>query len=140
MKTFKDFMTEAPTFQHADNPALSTAGGFADPAVIMKINALMGHIIKEDQLDPMGAVSQIRNSLSKLGLTFDQVKPFTEENGEIELPLTLFGGRFGKDGDTPYDQFLEDDGLSHMVEGGLKLTIKYEKTEHNACRMRAEIK
>ena len=37
MKTFKNFMTEAPTFQPAENPA---AAGFADPAVIMKINAL----------------------------------------------------------------------------------------------------
>ena len=130
-------MTEAPTFQPAEN---SAAGGFADPAVIMKINALMGQIIKEDQVDSMGAIGQIRNSLSKIGLTFDQVKPFTEAKGEIILPLTLFGGRFGKDGDTPYDQFLEDDGLSHVVEGGLKLHISYEKTEHNACRMRAEIK
>ena len=46
-------MTEAPTFQPAENPA---AAGFADPAVIMKINALMGQIIKEDQVDSMGAV------------------------------------------------------------------------------------
>lgn len=137
MKKFKDFMTEAPTFQPAENPA---AAGFADPAVIMKINALMGQIIKEDQVDSMGAVAQIRSSLSKMGLTFDQVKPFTEDKGEIKLPLTLFGGRFGKDGDTPYDQFLEDDGLSHMVDGGLELCIYYEKTEHNSCRMRAHIK
>ena len=81
MKTFKDFMTEAPTFQPAENPA---AAGFADPAVIMKINALMGQIIKEDQVDSMGAVAQIRSSLSKLGLTFDEVKPFTEDKGEIK--------------------------------------------------------
>ena len=100
----------------------------------------MGHIVKEDTIDHIGAIAQIRNSLTKLGLTFGEVAPFSEDKGALELPLTLFGGRFGKDENTPHNEFLEDDGLSHTVEGGLKLHITYEKTEHNACRMRAEIK
>ena len=48
-------------------------------------------------------------------------------------------GRFGKDVDTPYDEFLNDDGLSHIVEGGLSLHISYEKTDTNQCRLRAHI-
>ena len=48
-------------------------------------------------------------------------------------------GRFGKDVDTPHDEFLNDDGISHIVEGGLSLQISYEKTDTNQCRLRAHI-
>ena len=47
--------------------------------------------------------------------------------------------RFGKDIDTPHDEFLDDDGISHMIEGGLSLHISYEKTDTNQCRLRAHI-
>ena len=137
MKNFKGFISEAPSWDHVVND--SPAGGFADPKVILKINALMGHILKEDQLDYEAVISKLRSSLVKLGLTFDAVTPFAEASGSIELPLTLNGGRFGKTPNTPHEEFLQDDGLSHIVEGGLKLVITYEKTEHNACRMRAKI-
>ena len=68
MKNFKNFITEAPSYDHVVND--SPAGGFADPNVIQKINALMGHIIKEDQVDHEAAIGQIRSSLVKIGLTF----------------------------------------------------------------------
>ena len=63
----------------------------------------------------------------------------SEANGSFSLPITLFGGRFGKDLDTPHDEFLEDDGISHQVEGGLKLVIGYEMQEDNSCRLTAHI-
>ena len=76
----------------------------------------------------------------KIGLTFDQVPAFSEDKGEINMPLTLFGGRFGKGVDTPHEEFEQDDGISHMVEGGLALVIGYEKGEDNSCRLTASIK
>ncbi len=39
-----------------------------------------------------------------------------------------------------YDEFEEDDGISHQVEGGLKLVIGYEMQEDNSCRLTASIK
>ena len=99
----------------------------------------MGAIIKEDQQDAEIAIRQIRTSLSKIGLTFGQVTPMMEESGDFSLPLTLFGGRFGKDIDTPHNEFLEDDGISNQVEGGLSLNISYEMTETNQCKLRANI-
>ena len=63
----------------------------------------------------------------------------TEMKGQFSLPLTLFGGRFGKDENTPYNEFLEDDGISNQIEGGLSLNISYEMTETNQCRLRANI-
>ena len=63
----------------------------------------------------------------------------TEKSGSFDLPLTKFGGRFGKDLDTPADEFLNDDGISHMVEGGLALKIQYEMLGNSSCRIFAEI-
>jgi len=62
------------------------------------------------------------------------------ESGSFELPLTSFGGRFGKGLDTPYDEFAEDDGISHQIEGGLSLVLGYEMQEDNSCRLTASIK
>ena len=99
----------------------------------------MGAIIQEDQQDAGDAIRQIRTSLSKIGLTFGEIPPMLEEKGDFSLPLTLFGGRFGKDVDTPHNEFLEDDGISGQREGGLSLNISYEMTETNQCRLRAKI-
>ena len=40
----------------------------------------------------------------------------TENKGSFSLPLSLFGGRFGKDENTPFNEFLNDDGISNKVE------------------------
>ena len=61
------------------------------------------------------------------------------ERGSFELPLTLYGGRFGKDGNTPADEFLNDDGISNMVEGGLTLKIQYETIKNNSCKVCAKV-
>ena len=55
------------------------------------------------------------------------------------VPLERFGGRFGKDENTPYNEFLKDDGISHIVEGGLKLNIQYEMIKNSSCKVYAKI-
>ena len=82
----------------------------------------------------------MRTNLSKIGLTFDEVPMMEGESGSFDLPLTLYGGRFGKEVDTPHDEFVNDDGISHMVEGGLTLVIGYVMNEDNSCRLTASIK
>ena len=63
----------------------------------------------------------------KIHLTFPKVPDMKEQSGEFDLPLTLFGGRFGKTGnEVPPDEITNDDGISHMVEGGLSLKLRYE--------------
>ena len=132
-------MTEGPSYDAPLNPA---AGGFGDPVVLKKINGLLGRMCMENSnsadLEPV--IRQIRSSLSKMGLTFGEVPPMTEDKGEASYPLTLYGGRFGKLPNTPIDEFVNDDGLQDQVEGGLSLNIRYEMNDHNTCRMYAEIK
>ena len=58
-------------------------------------------------------------------------------SGSFELPLTRFGGRFGKTGNegSP-DEVTNDDGISHIVEGGLSLKLRYEMMpNNNSCKL-----
>ena len=137
MKDFKSFMTEHPSYDASMN---FSAGGFGDPMVIKKLNALMGKLTYGEQFsDGEPVVRQIRSSLSKIGLTFGEVPNMSEESGSFSLPLTLYGGRFGKLPETPIDEFVNDDGLQDQVEGGLSLEISYEMTEDNCYRINAKI-
>jgi hypothetical protein len=111
----------------------------SDPSVVKKLNAWVGSIAGNYIL-PEEAISKLRSSLSKIGLTFDAVPVMEGESGTHEMPLSLFGGRFGKGLTTPYEEFEEDDGISHQIEGGLKLVIGYEMQEDNSCRLTASVK
>ena len=141
MKNFKTFMAEAP---HPSDQDLAVdkntnMGVFSDPSVIRKLNAWVGTIAGSYVL-PEDAIHKLRNSLSKIGLSFDQVPDIIGESGSFNLPLTSFGGRFGVGTNTPYGEIEIDDGISHMVEGGLALVINYEMDEDNSCRLSASIK
>ena len=61
-------------------------------------------------------------------------------NGRVTAEVKQFGGRFGKDIDTPHDEFVNDDGISHRVEGGRSINFVYEKKENGKFKVTAEIK
>ena len=142
MKSFKSYIKEAGVGPHsvpisADsdiNPA-----EIANPAVIKRLNAYVGAIANMEYILPEHALNRLRNGLSRVGFSFGQIPTMEGKSGSFELPLTKFGGRFGKDIDTPTDEFLDDDGISHMVEGGLALKIQYEMLSNSSCRIFAEI-
>ena len=145
MKTFKKFALDEATFMTtvATLTQDTQKGNYADPAVRIALNRLVGTVASKTQdgtMIPEQVVDQLRNSLSKLGLTFDKVPMMEGGSGSFELPLTSFGGRFGKGVNTPYDEFEDDDGISHQVEGGLSLVLNYATQEDNSCRLTASIK
>jgi len=139
MKNFKTFIRETHT-SHQDQAVDKNVNmaGLGDPSVQRKLNAWVGAIAGNYVL-PEDAIHNLRSSLAKVGLTFGTVPMIEGKSGSFDLPLTSFGGRFGKGVDTPYDQFEEDDGISHQVEGGLTLVIGYEMQEDNSCRLSARI-
>jgi len=148
MKTFNKFVSEEnldeATFQTTIaslNQNIPT-GDYSDPRVVKALNSFVGTIARataDGTMIPEMVVSKMRNSLSKIGLTFGEV-PMMEGTGSFELPLTSFGGRFGKGLNTPHNEFETDDGISHQVEGGLSLVLGYEMQEDNSCRLTASIK
>ena len=142
MKNFKSFLNESGIAAGGwgQSMALRTQNMavYSDPTVVKKLNAWVGTIAGSYAL-PEDAIHNLRSSLSNIGLTFDEVPMMEGESGSHEMPLTSFGGRFGKGVNTPHDEFEVDDGISHQVEGGLKLVIGYEMQEDNSCRLNAHI-
>ena len=140
MKKFKQVIEEVGQDNYGRYPHDTAPAGYS-PTVVKKINAIIGRYIQEDTHDPQGVITRIRGSLANIGLTFDAISEdsMVEKSGSMSLPLTAYGGRFGKDVDTPHDEFLNDDGISHMIEGGLALHISYDTTDTNQCRIRAHI-
>jgi len=141
MRTFKNFIKEnvgtsdqSMAVDQGINPSQ-----IQNPKVLRALNAYVGAIANMEYILPEHALNKLRNSLSKVGFSFGAIPEMTEKSGSFDLPLTKFGGRFGKDLDTPTDEFLNDDGISHMVEGGLALKIQYEMLSNSSCRIFAEI-
>ena len=141
MKKFKEILAETSRGGGGMQPQYGRYAVGYSPAVISKINSIIGRYCIEDLVDPYSAIYRIRGSLNNLGLTFDDIDDdaMIEDRGSMSYPLTAFGGRFGKDTDTPFDEFLNDDGISDKIEGGLSLNIGYEMTEANCYKITAKI-
>ena len=143
MKSFKSHIKEGlgvgTTDQMLNVDADINPSAISNPKVIRALNAYVGAIANMEYILPEDALNKLRNSLSRVGFSFGSIPEMTEKSGSFQLPLTKFGGRFGKDTDTPSDEFLNDDGISHMVEGGLALKIQYEMLSNSSCRIFAEI-
>ena len=134
MKTFKQYMKEAPHPADGDNPVDGDMmlGDLTSDAVIERLNAYVGAVADREYLNPEKAVSEMRQKLMRVGLHFGDVQ-FTEESGEVSVPLIQYGGAFGKSADTPIDEF--DD----QQESGRSLNFVFERTSGGTHRILAKI-
>ena len=134
-------MKEAPHPDYSGDPVDGDMmlGDLTSDAVVEKLNAYVGAIVNEQSKIVEDTMSNLRQKLMRVGLSFGQVPMFEGNSGSFSLPLSLFGGRFGKDENTPFDEFLDDDGISHNVEGGLSLNIAYEMTKANCYEITCKI-
>ena len=143
MRSFSKFIKEG-RWSHTSDQSRATDNGIntsdvQNPRVYKTLNAYVGAIANMEYIIPEQALEKLRSALDRVGYSFwcntrdDRTKWF------FDLPLTRFGGRFGKDTDTPHDEVINDDGISHMVEGGLALKIQYEMMRNNSCRIFAKI-
>jgi hypothetical protein len=141
MKSFSKFLKEGigrkEESRATDNGI--NASEIQNPRVLKALNSYVGAIANMEYILPEHALEKLRSALDRVGYSFGAIPEMTEQSGSFDLPLTRFGGRFGKDTDTPYDEVINDDGISHMVEGGLALKIQYEMMRNNSCRIFAKI-
>jgi len=105
-----------------------------DPKVLERVNAFVGSIANQEYLNPKAAMEQLASKLKTLGL--DMNIPEMSGNGSVNLEVSQFGGRFGKDID---GSDIKDDGISHKKEGGLKLNVKYETLENGSSKVFAKL-
>lgn len=134
MKKFKDYITERSLdTQNAVDDA-SFNNDLSNPDTIVKINSYLAQLGKMEHLVPENALNKLKEKLGRLSISFEDVE-LTGKSDIYDLPLTQFGGRFGKDEEGDID----DDGISHKVEGGLKLQLKHEVTSGNTHFLMAQI-
>jgi len=145
MRSFKKFITEGggPGVGTTDQNLAVDFGinpsAVQEPEIVKKLNSFIGAVANAEFILPEHGIDKIRRSLSRVGFSFGATPTMEGQSGSFELPLTRFGGRFGKDTDTPTDEIINDDGISHMIEGGLALKIQYEMLQNSSCRIFAKI-
>ena len=142
MKTFKSYLKEdhqskygkgnvgTPEVQSVEDGNIG-AHNIHDPKVMEKVNAFVGSIADQEYINPKAAMEQLSNKLATLGLSF---KVPSEGNATVEV--AQFGGRFGKDVD---GADLNDDGISHKKEGGMKIKIDHELLQNGSSKVYAKL-
>ena len=147
MKTYKSFVTEhgltsSAIMKHDGAPVEDgnkNIADIADPEVLKQINAFVGSLADREYLNANHAISELRQKLMRLGVTFPEVEIY-EGDGEVTAPLTQWGGRYGNDGHGTEDgQLVSDDGISHRVDGGLSINFKYMDLDNGTCKVFAKI-
>ena len=105
-----------------------------DPEVLKQVNAFVGSIAEREYLSPQKAVNELKEKLGRVGLSFDcQIEG---DKGSKTVDVKQFGGRFGKDTD---GSDINDDGISHKKEGGLKMEVSYETLKNGTSKVYAKL-
>ena len=142
MKNFKEFLKEtgAVGITHQTSPNVDGYDTYdiTNPSVLKRVNAFVGSIGDREYLVPEGAVGQLRNFLMRIGLQVPKVE-MPEGTGSVTVPLSQWGGRFGKDGNVDFDEFVNDDGITNRLEGGLSLKIDSEPVKNGSYKVYAKI-
>ena len=138
MKTFKQHLSEGSRYA-------STQQGFDDyetsPSSLTAIEALnsfVGSVSMEDVLNPSLAVHRLQTQLHKFGYHFEMVA--LEKEGTTMFPLKYGSGTFHVDRDeNPMGEFVEEDGISNHIEGGISLMVTVTPVSHGKSTVEAEI-
>ena len=142
MKTFKQHVKEGMSplgvgVTTSNSPEDGSIGvhNIHVPEVLQRVNAFVGSIAEREYLKPQQAVDELREKLHRIGLTVSPVD-LNGDNGKITAEVKQFGGRFGKDTD---GSDINDDGISHKKDGGLKLEVSYETLKNGTSKVYAKL-
>ena len=141
MKSFKQFdlnedgqYTDRFTHQSAEDDNLGLFN-VQDEASMQKLNGFVGALADKEYIQPLAAVEQLAMRLGTVGLNFALPK-IDSDKGTTVVEVSQFGGRFGKDTD---GSDINDDGISHKKEGGLKMEISYETLKNGTSKVYAKL-
>jgi hypothetical protein len=146
MKSFKQHIKEGG--YKGDAQGVGTVGGMEnsiedsnigahnihDPAVLKRVNAFVGAVADMEYLKPQHAVDTLKEKLGRIGLSFDC--SLDGDKGSKTVEVKQFGGRFGKDTD---GSDVNDDGISHKKEGGLKIKLDHELLQNGSSKVYAKL-
>ena len=143
MKSFKQF-NEAYTERFAQQGTEDETHAYFnvdDPVAMQKLNAYVGSVADKEYLQPDSAMHQLAMRLGTVGLSYTLPK-IEGNNGKTVVELMQFGGRYGKTPDNTTSgegDVVNDDGISHRKEGGLKLEFNWEKQANNTYKVFANL-
>ena len=106
-----------------------------DPEVLKRVNAFVGSIAEREYIKPQFAIDELKEKLTRIGLTCGDCV-LEGDSGKTTVELKQFGGRFGKDTD---GSDINDDGISHRKEGGLKMEVSYETLKNGTSKVYAKL-
>ena len=112
-----------------------SAANVQDPEVLKRVNAFVGSIAEREYIKPQFAIDELREKLTRIGLTCSDCV-LEGDSGKETIELKQFGGRFGKDTD---GADIDDDGISHKKEGGLKMEVSYETLKNGTSKVYAKL-
>ena len=112
-----------------------SAANIQDPEVLKRVNAFVGSIAEREYIKPQFAIDELREKLTRIGLTCRDCV-LEGDSGKTTVELKQFGGRFGKDTD---GSDINDDGISHKKEGGLKMEVSYETLKNGTSKVYAKL-
>ena len=147
MKTFKQHVKEgykqdkygAGNVGSATSDAVEDgsigAHNIQDPDVLKRVNAFVGSIAEREYMKPQFAIDELREKLHRIGLTVSSVD-MAGDKGKVTAEVKQFGGRFGKDTD---GSDINDDGISHKKEGGLKIEVSHELLQTGTSKVYAKL-
>ena len=138
MKTFKQHIREEGEGigTHDQNSVEDGSMGVHNvhnPDVLKRVNAFVGSVAMKEYLNPQQAVDELKNKLMRIGLNFDLT--LEGDSGTTTVDVSRFK-TFGQADD---GQNIDNDGISDVKEGGLKLEIKHELLQNGTSKVYAKL-
>ena len=109
----------------------------SDSKVLSRLNTWIGDIADREHITVQAALEQLYRKVEQVGIEFDTIiDEDVSETGSMDLPITQYGGRMGKD-EEGYD--LDADFVSSK---GPELTmhVEYERMPNKMFKVVADIR
>ena len=124
----------SPTANSAEDSNIG-AHNIDNADVLKRVNAFVSSVADCEYIKPQFAFDKLKEKLERIGLTVSDAA-LEGDNGKVTAEVKQFGGRFGKDTD---GSDINDDGISHKKEGGLKMEISYETLKNGTSKVYAKL-
>ena len=138
MKSFKEFQNigegSKPEFVNAPSDSDLNLNDLRSDEIVARINRFVGSIADMEHINPTAAVNHLRSKLHGLGVEMvGELPEMADKSGSVSIPLSQFGGTYGKTGDEPAGEVNNDDGVKRQLK------LKYETLDNGACKVYAEL-
>ena len=139
MKSFKEFQNiseirNKPTPVNAPSDSDLNLNDLRSDEIVARLNRFVGSIADMEHINPTAAVNHLRSKFHGLGVEMiGELPEMADKSGSVSIPLSQFGGTYGKTGDEPAGDVYNDDGVKRQLK------LKYETLENGACKVYAEI-